>query len=217
MKTAHKVVGMNYTLRDDEGQVIDTSDGEPLEFLQGHDNIVPGLEKALSGLEAGAHTKVSVKPEDGYGVHNPELMVTLSRKQFGRHLPPAGAMVELRSDDGHVLQGIIKTITDHEVIIDGNHPLAGKTLHFDIEITHVREASSEELEHGHPHNPESEHCHGGCGCGSGGGCCKDDADEACERESGGGGCCGNGHGGGNGAGNGHGGGGCCGNGHGGGH
>jgi FKBP-type peptidyl-prolyl cis-trans isomerase SlyD len=150
---------MNYTLRDDEGNVLDASEGEPLEFLHGHSNIIPGLERELTGLKVGDKKKVSVTASDAYGEYDPELELTLEREQFKGEVPPEGAMVELQSEDGDVIFGRVARVTDKEVVLDANHPLAGKRLHFDVEITSVRDASEDELSHGHPHGPDGHHHH----------------------------------------------------------
>lgn len=159
MVSKDKVVAMNYTLKDDEGNVLDASDGEPLEFLQGHGNIIPGLESALSGLNVGDKKHVEVAPKEGYGEYDPELEIALGRDQFRGDVPPEGAMVELQSEDGDVLFGRVAKVTPSEVLLDANHPLAGKKLHFDVEITAIRDASAEELSHGHPHGPDGHHHH----------------------------------------------------------
>lgn len=155
-----KVVSMNYTLKDDDGNVLDASEGEPLEYLQGHSNIIPGLEKALAGLNVGEKKVVVVRPEEGYGEYDPELQISLEREQFRGEVPPEGAVVELQADDGDMLVGKVSKVTDTEVLLDANHPLAGKTLHFEVEITSVRDASTEEISHGHPHGENGhEHHH----------------------------------------------------------
>lgn len=159
MISDNKVVSMNYTLTDDKGEVLDSSEGEPLEYLQGHGNIIPGLEKALTGLKTGDKKKIMVSPADGYGVYDPELKLTLEKKQFGRQKPETGMTLELHSDDGHVMQATITSIEGDTVHLDANHPLAGKTLHFDVEISGVRDATKDELEHGHPHGPDGHHHH----------------------------------------------------------
>lgn len=186
MITKDKVVSMHYTLKDDEGNVIDASEGEPLEFLHGHANIIPGLEKALSGLAVGDKKHVEVQPEEGYGAYDAELVDRIGRDQFKGNLPPVGSTVELHSDQGDVLIGRISEVTEQHVVFDANHPLAGKRLHFDVEIADVRDASPDEIEHGHPHGAHGHHHHdheegdscgeGGCGACGDGGC----GDEACD-------------------------------------
>lgn len=150
------VVKMNYTLTDATGNVLDASQGEPMEYLQGHQNIIPGLENALSGLKAGDKKQVTVQPEQGYGIHNPELIFGLPLAQFGGEAPQAGMVVQLQSEEGVMMATIVKQ-EGEEVILDANHPLAGQVLNFDVEIVGIREASQEELSHGHPHGPHGHH------------------------------------------------------------
>ena len=146
------VASFHYTLTDDQGQVLDSSDGrEPLTYLHGVGQIVPGLEKAMTGRQAGDQFKVDVAPEEGYGVHHAELTQSVPREAFqGVEDIQPGMQFQ-----GHGPQGVINvTVTgvdDQLVHIDGNHPLAGKTLHFAIEVTDVRQATEEELAHGHVH------------------------------------------------------------------
>lgn len=154
--TSGKVVAMNYTLTDGAGKVLDASEGSPLEYLQGHQNIIPGLEKELEGLKPGDKKQVVVQPTEGYGERNPELQFTLPLEQFGGQSPEPGMMVQLQSEEGVMMATIVKTEGD-QVILDANHPLAGQILHFDVEIVEVRAASDEEISHGHPHGPDGHH------------------------------------------------------------
>ena len=146
------VASFHYTLTDDQGQVLDSSEGrEPLTYLHGVGQIVPGLEKAMTGRQAGDQFKVDVAPEEGYGVHHAELTQSVPREAFqGEEDIQPGMQFQ-----GHGPQGVINvtvTAVDDQVVhIDGNHPLAGKTLHFAIEVTDVRAATEEELAHGHVH------------------------------------------------------------------
>ncbi|TBR38963.1 MULTISPECIES: FKBP-type peptidyl-prolyl cis-trans isomerase [Dyella] len=152
------VASFHYTLTDDQGQVIDSSEGrEPLTYLHGTGQIVPGLEKAMEGRQPGDQFKVDVAPEEGYGVHHPELMQSVPREAFqGVEDIQPGMQFQ-----GHGPQGVINvTVTkvdNDQVHIDGNHPLAGQTLHFAIEVVEVRDASEEELAHGHVHGPGGHH------------------------------------------------------------
>ena len=151
-----KVVSMNYTLTDAAGNVLDASKGEPMEYLQGHQNIIPGLESELEGLKPGDRKQVTVQPEQAYGTHNPELIFALALEQFGGQAPQTGMMVQLQSPEGDMMATIVK-VENNEVILDANHPLAGKVLNFEVEIMDVRPASTEELSHGHPHGPHGHH------------------------------------------------------------
>jgi FKBP-type peptidyl-prolyl cis-trans isomerase SlyD len=155
MISDNKVVSMSYTLKDDAGNVLDASDGEPLEYLQGHQNIIPGLEKALVGLKVGDKKHVEVSPAEGYGEVEDDSGITVPRTQFPSSPPPElGMMVALKGQGGQVVQATIIKIDKDEVHLDTNHPLAGKKLFFDVEITGIRDATSEEIAHGHPHGPD---------------------------------------------------------------
>lgn len=151
-----KVVSMNYTLTDNSGKVLDASNGEPMEYLQGHQNIIPGLEVALEGLKPGDRKQVTVQPTEAYGQHNPELIFALPLDQFGGQAPQTGMLVQLQSPEGEMMATIVK-IENNQVTLDANHPLAGQVLNFDVEILEVRSASAEELSHGHPHGPHGHH------------------------------------------------------------
>lgn len=154
MRIADNVaVFIHYTLTDDEGVVIDSSEGdEPLGYLHGQGNIIPGLEKALVGKQVGDKLDVVVTPEEGYGVYDDDLLEVVPRSTFKgiKKLEP-GMEFQARSDEGEQMYTVV-SIEGDEVTIDGNHPLAGETLHFQVEITDVREATAEELEHGHVHD-----------------------------------------------------------------
>lgn len=154
-----KVVLFHYTLTDSAGTQIDSSreGGEPLAILAGHGSLIPGVEKALEGKSAGDHFQVTVAPEEGYGLRDEGRTQRVPKKYFqdGDKLKP-GMVTVLRSQQGMHQVTVVKvgaTVVD----IDGNHPLAGKTLSFDIEITDVRAASEEEIAHGHVHGPGGHH------------------------------------------------------------
>ncbi len=151
---ANKVVTLSYTLRDDDGEVIDESrEGSPLLYLHGAQNIVPGLEEQLEGKEAGESLKATVPPEKGYG---PRLGQS---QEVPRSLFPEGAeltagmQVVAHDDSGRQIPFFIIGFTDETVTIDPNHPLAGETLHFEVTVESLRDATEEEIEHGHPHGP----------------------------------------------------------------
>jgi FKBP-type peptidyl-prolyl cis-trans isomerase SlyD len=149
-----RVAQFHYTLTNDQGEVLDSSSGgEPLTYLHGKGNIVPGLEKALTGKQAGDKLKVAVAPEEGYGLQMPELIQTVPRGAFqGVAEIEVGMRFQAQTDHGTVLVRVTQ-VTPDSVTVDGNHELAGQTLHFDIEITSVRDASVEEVLHGHVHGP----------------------------------------------------------------
>jgi FKBP-type peptidyl-prolyl cis-trans isomerase SlyD len=153
------VVSFHYTLKNEEGEVLDSSDGvEPMSYLHGHHQIVPGLEVALLGKTTGAKFSVTVAPQDGYGERTEEMVISVPKGEWD--LPEhvgVGEMVELSSPEGEVIPAIILEINDEVVVLDANHPLAGESLFFEIEVTGVRVASAEELQHGHAHGPGGHH------------------------------------------------------------
>jgi FKBP-type peptidyl-prolyl cis-trans isomerase SlyD len=155
---AKKVVSIDYTLTDADGTVLDTSEGRaPLAYLHGAVNIVPGLEKEMTGRQAGDKFAVVVPPEEGYGQPNPMLVQTVPRAAFqGVDDIQVGMEFQAQTPQGP-LSVVVSKVDADEVTVDGNHPLAGKTLHFAIEVTDVRDASVEELAHGHVHGPGGHH------------------------------------------------------------
>jgi FKBP-type peptidyl-prolyl cis-trans isomerase SlyD len=156
--TADRVVTIHYTLKGDDGAVIDSSTGgEPLAYIQGHGNLVAGLEKALEGKEDGNEVAVVVAPADGYGVRDESLIQRVPKRALqGAGTIKKGMQFQARTDDGMRLFTVSAVIGDM-VTLDGNHPLADQTLHFDVRIVGVREATTEELEHGHVHGAGGHH------------------------------------------------------------
>lgn len=154
----YKAVEIHYTLKDDAGEIVDTSKGEdPLPYIHGMDILVPGLEKELEGKKVGDNIKVSVSPEEGYGELRPELTQAIPRELFEVDGDiEVGMRFEAEAENGIELVTVIG-VDDKTVTIDANHPLAGQTLHFDVDVVSIREATSEEIEHGHIHGE------GGCG------------------------------------------------------
>jgi FKBP-type peptidyl-prolyl cis-trans isomerase SlyD len=152
------VASFNYTLTNDAGEVIDSSEGRsPLAYLHGAGNIVPGLEKEMTGRQAGDRFDVVVAPEEGYGQPNPMLVQTVPRDAFqGVDSIEVGMEFQAQTPQGP-LSVVVSKVDADNVTVDGNHPLAGKTLHFAIEVTDVRDASVEELAHGHVHGPGGHH------------------------------------------------------------
>jgi len=161
---------MDYALKDDEGVILDQSQpGQPLSYLHGHKNIIPGLESALEGKSQGDTVAVRVAPEDGYGAPNPALEQVVPRDRFqGVESLEVGMQFQASTEQGPISVRVVK-IEDDDVTVDGNHPLAGKHLNFDVTVQEVRAATEEELAHGHIHKE------GGCcgGNGDGGECCND--------------------------------------------
>lgn len=159
MKVAQdSVVSFHYTLRDEAGAVIDKSGGEPMAYLHGHGQIVPGLERELAGRSAGDQLQVRVSPAEGYGEHNAALVQQVPREAFSR-IPGLHVGMELHTQTrtGSHATVVVKEIGPQFVTVDGNHSLAGKALLFDIEIAEVRTATEEELSHRHVHGPGGHH------------------------------------------------------------
>jgi FKBP-type peptidyl-prolyl cis-trans isomerase SlyD len=147
------VVEFNYTLTDGDNNVIDTSEGRgPLPYIHGHQNIVPGLEKELTGKTIGDKLKVVVSPEEGYGVRHDQMIQTVPKSQFGATEGlEVGAQFQVQDQSGQMLIVTVIAIEGDNVTLDGNHPLAGQELHFDVEIMSIRTATEQELSHGHVH------------------------------------------------------------------
>jgi FKBP-type peptidyl-prolyl cis-trans isomerase SlyD len=156
--TKNSVVSLVYVLKDDSGEILDQSGADaPLEYLHGRGNIIPGLEKALEGKAAGESFSLTVAPEDGYGPYHDQLVAEVPRDRFPEGELEVGTQFEAHEDGGvHVVT--VTGIEADKVTLDANHPLAGVTLHFAVTVAGVREASEEELAHGHIHDS--------CDCGS---------------------------------------------------
>ncbi|MEB3767800.1 peptidylprolyl isomerase [Acinetobacter sp. MD2] len=150
-------VSFHYTLTNAEGETLDQSQGEPLAYLHGAGNIIPGLEKALEGKTVGDKFKVTIPAAEGYGEYNPDLVQEVPAKMFqGVENIEAGMQFQAQTDDG-VQIVTVKAVEGENVIVDANFPLAGQDLTFDVEIVDVREASEEELDHGHVHGAGGHH------------------------------------------------------------
>lgn len=164
------VVSMDYSLTVD-GEVIDSSEGsEPIEFIQGHGNIIPGLENALYGMAIGDQKSVSVSPDEGYGIYDPEAVLTVQRAEFPVEIPmELGTEVSIQDEGGDVMVAVIESFDNETVTLNGNHPLAGKDLQFDVTIVGLRQPTADELEHGHIHSAAEGDCDcdGDCDCSDG--------------------------------------------------
>jgi len=150
-----KVVTIHYKLTNDKGDEIDSSEGkDPLVYIHGTDSLIDGLEKELKGKSAGDKLDVTIQPEDGYGVVNPELVQEVPRNAFQEvdDLQP-GMQFEAKSSEGHAQLITIEEVKEESVRVNANHPLAGEVLHFNVSVEDVRVATAEELEHGHVHGP----------------------------------------------------------------
>lgn len=154
----NKVVSLNYTVKDDADQVIDSSEGaEPLTYLHGANNVIPGLEAALAGKVAGDAFESTIAPADGYGDYNEELVQVVPRSAFEGVEKIDLGMVFTAQTQGGPVQLMVTGIEEDNITVDPNHPLAGKTLHFSGSVIDVRDATEEELAHGHVHGAGGHH------------------------------------------------------------
>lgn len=149
------VVAMTYTLKDDEGKVLDSNVGKaPLHYLHGHGNIVPGLESALLGKSAGDTVEATIEPKDGYGEYDETRQFEVPKSELGPKVTPQKGMVlTMRGPNGVSVPVTVLKVKLKTVVMDGNHQLAGKNLHFTVEVNSVRKAKKDELAHGHAHGP----------------------------------------------------------------
>jgi FKBP-type peptidyl-prolyl cis-trans isomerase SlyD len=156
---ANKAVYIDYTLTNDAGEVIDSSaGGAPLAYLHGAGNIIAGLEKALEGKQAGEELRVTIEPQDAYGEFSAELVATLDRAMFeGVDVLEVGMQFHASGPDGAMQVVTIRDIDGSDVTVDGNHPLAGQRLTFEVRVVSVRDAHAEEIAHGHIHGEGGHH------------------------------------------------------------
>ena len=153
-----RVAVIDYVLTDDDGDVLDESHDGEFAYLHGAQNIIPGLESALEGKQAGEKLNVSLEPKDAYGEVDPQRIQVVPREMFQTddEIVP-GMQFHAQSPEGHMMVITVAEVDDDEVTIDGNHAMAGMNLHFAVSVVEVREASADELSHGHVHTAE------GCG------------------------------------------------------
>jgi len=153
-----QVVSMEYTLRVD-GEVLDSSDDAgPLQFLAGHDNIVPGLEREMIGMKIGESKDVVVTPEDGYGEFDEEAFMDVPRSEFPSDMEiEEGVELNVTDEDGQNQYARVESVTDDKVKLDFNHPLAGAELHFNVKVVALRDPTEEEMDHGHVHEAGHHH------------------------------------------------------------
>ena len=146
--SADHVVSIHYKLFDEDGNELDASFADtPLHYLHGHDQIVPGLERALDGKSEGDAASVTVPPEEGFGVRDDERLVEVPRSQFDFE-PEIGQAVEAQMPSGQAVHLVITGVTDDAVTLDGNHPLADRTFTFEVTVAGVRQATEEEINQG---------------------------------------------------------------------
>lgn len=151
----NKVVTMNYTLKDNQGNVIQTTEKkEPFQFLSGNKQILPKLEQEIDNMIIGSKKNVKIPANEAYGEYSEQAVQQVDKKNFPNDVElKAGMEFVANSPEGQQMPFVVKEVKDKEVTIDFNHPLAGKDLEFDVELVDVRDASLEELQHGHAHGP----------------------------------------------------------------
>jgi FKBP-type peptidyl-prolyl cis-trans isomerase SlyD len=157
--TQDQVVSIHYILRDDSGEILDRSaDGEPLAYLHGHGNLIAGLERELAGKNRGDKLRVTISPADGYGEYDPALVRRVPRRAL-KGIPDVrvGMRLQTQGSQGGARAVTVTQITGDLVTLDGNHPLAGKKLDFEVEVADVRAATAQELSHGHVHGAGGHH------------------------------------------------------------
>jgi FKBP-type peptidyl-prolyl cis-trans isomerase SlyD len=158
--SADKVVSIHYTLTSQEGEVLDRSGSDPLDYLHGHQNIVPGLERQIAGKTEGDKFSAVVEAAEGYGERMPDAQKTIPREAFPADAPlREGVQLTAQAPDGQLIGLWILKVSDEEVLVDLNHPLAGQTLTFEVEVVSIRDSTDEERAHGHAH-PGDGHGHG---------------------------------------------------------
>ena len=152
--TKDKVAAIHYTLTDDAGNVLDSSEGrDPLYYLHGANNLIPGMEEGLEGRSTGDHFQIDVAPEKGYGKHDPAMVEEVPRRAFAGEEIEVGMQFE--TNEGQMIT--VTSVGPDTVTVDANHPLADQNLHFDVEVVEIRDATPDELTHGHVHGPGGAH------------------------------------------------------------
>lgn len=150
------VVSLAYVLTNQDGEELDRADkDDPFDYLHGHQQVIPGLEDGIDGLAVGAKKKLVLKPEDAYGDIDDRLKLTLKKDGFPKDFPiEEGTQFNADLGEGRSSAFTITSVNGNDVMVDGNHPLAGQTLHFDIEVLAIRPATEEEMTHGHSHGKD---------------------------------------------------------------
>lgn len=153
-----KIVTLNYILKSDSGAIVDRSDNGSFMYLHGAKNIIPGLETALEGKSAGDDVSVSVSPDQGYGVRDESRIQPIPRQKFEQTEDiELGMQFQAQGPGGEMFVVTVVGVDEQNVVVDGNHPLAGVQLNFEVNIIDVRDASASELSHRHPHGPGEHH------------------------------------------------------------
>lgn len=151
------VVTFHYKVSDEDGVQLDSSEGKaPLTYLHGSNNIIKGLQSALAGTSEGDTLSVTVSPEEAYGEYIDALVEAVPKEAFGDNKLEVGMRFEAQTNQGPI-SVVVTNIEDDSVTVDGNHPLAGKSLTFDVTVETIREATKEELDHGHVHGEGGHH------------------------------------------------------------
>lgn len=155
MQIAEKmVVTIDYTLKDDNGNILDSSNDGNFAYLHGSNNIIPGLENALTGKSAGDEVDVTVSPAEGYGERNDSMVQAVPRDMFDSEQEiEVGMQFHAQSPEGDMVVVTVTDVDKDDITVDGNHPLAGMNLNFGVKVVDVREATAEEMDHGHVHGP----------------------------------------------------------------
>jgi len=151
-----RVISFNYTLKDSSGQVLDASNDGPLSFLEGGQQIIPALESQLAGMLIGQKKNVKLEAKDAYGLPEPKMVMDVPKQELAHLQIEVGGFLQLQLQDQVKVVRVTK-ITDEMVTLDGNHPLAGQDLEFDVELVDSRDATNEEMAHGHAHGPGGHH------------------------------------------------------------
>ena len=148
------VVTIDYTLKDDNGNILDSSNDGNFAYLHGSNNIIPGLENALTGKSAGDEVEVTVSPTEGYGERNDSMVQAVPRDMFDSEQEiEVGMQFHAQSPEGDMVVVTVMDVDDDDITVDGNHPLAGMNLNFGVKVIDIREATTEEIDHGHVHGP----------------------------------------------------------------
>jgi len=164
--TNDKVVTISYKMTNDTGMVLDDTGNSDLIYLHGHENILPGLENAIDGLKAGDTFNFTLEPADAFGEKNEDLVITVGKESFESDSLQVGMQFQTLDQDENVVIATIVEIKENEVVVDENHPLAGVPLKFDGSVKEVRDATAEEISHGHIHQAKQDDCCSSNSCGS---------------------------------------------------